>query len=86
MLVSVIPWVIFQTLSGIFQGTGYTVFNMYCHIGRIWFFRVPFIYLFEKVLELREYSIWYSMLFSNLCALLFSIFLYKKIDWKRKEV
>ena len=35
MLISVIPWVIFQVLAGIFQGTGHTTFNMYCHIGRI---------------------------------------------------
>ena len=85
MLVSVIPWVIFQILAGVFQGTGYTIFNMYCHIGRIWVFRVPFIYFFEKFLLLGEYSIWYSMLFSNLCALLFSVVLYKKIDWQRRE-
>ena len=85
MLISVIPWVIFQVLAGVFQGTGHTTFNMYCHVGRIWIFRVPFIYFLERILELKEYSIWYSMLLSNLCALLFSIFLYRKIDWKRRE-
>lgn len=85
MLISVIPWVIFQVLAGIFQGTGHTTFNMYCHIGRIWIFRVPFIYLLEKVFKLHEYSIWYSMLLSNLFALLFSVFLYRFIDWKRRE-
>lgn len=85
MLISVIPWVVFQVLAGVFQGTGHTIFNMYCHVGRIWIFRVPFIYFLERILELKEYSIWYSMLLSNLCALLFSIFLYRKIDWKRRE-
>ena len=85
MLISVIPWVIFQVLAGVFQGTGHTTFNMYCHVGRIWIFRVPFIYFLERILELKEYSIWSSMLLRNLCALLFSIFLYRKIDWKRRE-
>lgn len=84
MLASIIPWVIFQAFSGIFQGTGHTKFNMYCHFGRTWFFRVSFIYLFEKVFMLKEFSIWYSMLFSNLFVLVFSIFLYKRVNWNKK--
>lgn len=84
MLASIIPWVIFQVLSGVFQGTGHTKFNMYCHFGRVWFFRIPFIYFFEKILEAKEFSIWYSMLLSNLCALLFSFILYKNINWNKK--
>lgn len=84
MLASIIPWVIFQSFSGIFQGTGHTKFNMYCHFGRTWFFRVSFIYFFEKVLLMKEFSIWYSMLFSNLFILIVSVFLYKKVDWNKK--
>lgn len=84
MLASIIPWVIFQSFSGIFQGTGHTKFNMYCHFGRTWFFRVSFIYFFERVLLMQEFSIWYSMLFSNLFVLIFSIFLYQKVNWYKK--
>lgn len=84
MLTSIIPWVIFQSFSGIFQGTGHTKFNMYCHFGRTWFFRVSFIYFFERVLLMQEFSIWYSMLFSNLFVLIFSIFLYQKVNWYKK--
>lgn len=84
MLVSVIPWAIFQPLAAVFQGTGHTKFGMYCHFGRVWIFRVPFIFIFENMLLLYEFSIWYSMLFSNLFALVFSFVLYKKVDWERK--
>ena len=84
MLVSVIPWAISQPLAAVFQGTGHTKFGMYCHFGRVWIFRVPFIFIFENVLLLYEFSIWYSMLFSNLFALVFSFVLYKKVDWERK--
>lgn len=84
MLVSIIPWAIFQSFSGVFQGTGHTKFNMYCHFARTWFFRILFIYFFEKILMLKEFSIWYSMLFSNLFVLIFSIFLYRKVNWYKK--
>lgn len=84
MLISVIPWAIFQPLAAVFQGTGHTKFGMYCHFGRVWIFRVPFILIFENLLILYEFSIWYSMLFSNLFALIFSFILYKKVDWERK--
>ena len=84
MLASIIPWVIFQSFSGVFQGTGHTKFNMYCHFGRVWFFRLPFIYFFEKILRMNEFSIWYSMLFSNLFVLMFSILLYQKVNWYKK--
>ena len=43
MLISVVPWAVFQSLAAVFQGTGHTKFNMYCHFGRVWLFRVPFI-------------------------------------------
>lgn len=84
MLISVAPWAIFQALAGAFQGTGHTKFNMYCHFGRIWIFRVPLIILLEVIFLAEEYSIWYSMLLSNLFALLFSFLLYKKINWRKK--
>ncbi len=84
MLVSVIPWAIFQSIAAVFQGTGHTKFGMYAHFGRVWLFRVPFILLFERVLKLNEFSIWYSMLFSNLFALIFAFLLYRKVDWKKK--
>lgn len=84
MLISVIPWAIFQPLAAVFQGTGHTKFGMYCHFGRVWIFRVPFILIFENLLVLYEFSIWYSMLFSNLFALVFSFVLYKRVDWEKK--
>lgn len=84
MLISVVPWAVFQSLAAVFQGTGHTKFNMYCHFGRVWLFRVPFILLFEIVFLLEEFSIWYSMLFSNLFALIFSFVLYRKVNWRKR--
>ncbi|MGL4652763.1 MATE family efflux transporter [Cetobacterium sp.] len=84
MLVSVIPWAIFQSIAAVFQGTGHTKFGMYSHFGRVWIFRVPFILFFEKIMRLNEFSIWYSMLFSNLFALIFAIILYQKVDWEKR--
>ncbi|WP_294096498.1 MATE family efflux transporter [uncultured Cetobacterium sp.] len=84
MLVSVIPWAIFQSIAAVFQGTGHTKFGMYSHFGRVWLFRVPFILFFERVMKINEFSIWYSMLFSNLFALVFAIALYRKVDWKKR--
>lgn len=83
--ISVIPWAIFQVTNGIFQGTGYTIYNMLLSIIRIYLFRIPIVILLANFTLLNEYSIWYSMLISNtltgICAFLLYLIRRKKLEF-----
>mgnify|MGYP001822249028 CR=1 FL=1 len=74
--ITVIPWAIFQVANGVFQGTGHTKYNMIISIMRIYLFRLPIVILLSKYSDLGEYSIWYSMLYSNILTGVFAYFLY----------
>ncbi len=77
--VSVIPWAIFQVVMGMFKGTGETKFNLYISLGRIYLLRLPLVWIFVNYFAyLSEYSVWYSVLFSNIITAVISVILYKK--------
>ena len=81
--ITVIPWAIFQVANGVFQGTGHTKYNMILSILRIYAFRLPAVILLTRFTDFGEYSIWYSMLISNvltgICA--WVIYLYQRKDF-----
>lgn len=76
--ISVIPWAVFQVVSGVFQGTGDTKFNLVISVVRIYCFRLPLVILLSKLSTFEEFSIWYGMLFSNILTGLFALILYFK--------
>ncbi len=82
--ISVIPWAIMQVTNGVFQGTGHTKYNMYLSMLRIYLFRLPIVIVLTNFTSLAEYSIWYSMLFSNILTgiLSFILYLYHRKDLK----
>ncbi|MGL4392376.1 MAG: MATE family efflux transporter [Fusobacteriaceae bacterium] len=71
-------WAIFQTYMGYFQGFGHTKMNFYMNVGRVWLFRVPFIVLIEKIFSAGAYSIWFSMLISNVIIVAVTWYVYEK--------
>ncbi|GAA0178907.1 MATE family efflux transporter [Clostridium sediminicola] len=84
--ISVIPWAIFQVVSGVFQGTGDTKFNLVISVTRIYCFRLPLVILLSHLSKFEEFSIWYGMLFSNILTGLFALILYLKNHTKLKLV
>lgn len=80
--ITVIPWAVFQVANGMFQGTGHTKYNMVISIMRIYLFRLPIVIVLSRYTNLAEYSIWYSMLFSNILTGLFAyaLYLYRRKD------
>lgn len=74
--ISVIPWAVTQVTNGVFQGTGHTQYNMYISMLRIYLFRLPIVIILTRYTNLGEYSIWYSMLVSNILTGVFSYALY----------
>lgn len=74
--ITIIPWAVFQVANGVFQGTGHTKYNMIISIMRIYLFRLPMVIILSKFTDLGEFSIWYSMLFSNIMTGVFAYLLY----------
>lgn len=81
---SIIPWGITECVLGIFQGTGYTMYNLMISLVRIYVLRVPVvIILCMPIWGLGEFGIWYAMLLSNILCAFFS---YGTYYVKRKQI
>ncbi len=81
---SIIPWGITECVLGIFQGTGYTMYNLMISLVRIYVLRVPVVILLcLPMWGLAEYGIWYAMLLSNILCAFFSLGTYLV---KRKKI
>lgn len=81
--VAIIGWSVFQAQQGVFIGTGKTKITLYSTIIRIWVLRIPFVYICDIVApNMNEYTIWYSMLVSNIGILVYTCYKIKKIKWE----
>lgn len=76
---TVIAWGIFQVHMGFFQGLGVTKEALKLNIVRLWILRIPMVIILTYMNFFKEYSIWYSMFFSNVLTALVSIIIYKNI-------
>ncbi len=71
---SIIPWGITECVLGIFQGTGYTMYNLMISLVRIYVLRVPVVMILcMPIWGLGEFGIWYAMLLSNVLCAFFSL-------------
>ncbi|MFI3237051.1 MAG: MATE family efflux transporter [Lachnospiraceae bacterium] len=74
---SIIPWGITECVLGIFQGTGYTMYNLTISLVRIYVLRVPVVIILSQPFwGLGEFGIWYAMLISNTLCAFFSLSMY----------
>lgn len=74
---SILPWAITECVLGIFQGTGYTMYNLLISIIRIYILRVPVVIVLSMPMwGLEETGIWIAMLLSNIFCAMFSMGLY----------
>lgn len=77
---------IFQSLIGLFQGTGHTKFSSMLMIGRLWLLRIPMILLFKNFTSFEEKSVWYAILLSNIVVCIVGMIGYFSGLWKKKIV
>lgn len=71
---AMIPWSLFQCMSGIFNGLQKTALTMSITMVRLWVLRIPGIALFYYVLpSFAEYGVWYTMFFSNVFTAVFAL-------------
>lgn len=77
---------IYNTTSGLFQGSGNTVVTMLVDATRLWIFRFLTLYICESVLHMGVASIWYSVVVSNAISSFILLILYFMGFWKKDRV
>ncbi len=73
---------IYNTTSGLFQGSGHTMVNMVVDVSRLWIFRFGTLYVCETFLKMGVRSIWYSVVVSNGIAALVLFVVYLTGRWR----
>ena len=68
---------VYNTTSGLFQGTGHTEVTMAIDVTRLWVFRFVTLWFCESVLHMGVRSVWYSVVISNGISSLILYVLYR---------
>ncbi len=74
---------VYNSTSGLFQGSGHTGVNMAVDASRLWVFRFATIWICENIFLMREQSIWYAVVVSNGLGALCLYIAYKTGLWKK---
>ena len=73
---------IMQSFMAAFNGSGHTMASMWLMISRLWFMRIPLIFLLGWTFKLGSDGIWWAMGLSNVGAALMAFLLYLPGKWK----
>lgn len=74
---AIIPWGVFQTLSGIFNSFQKTKTTMIISMIRLWGLRIPAIILLKNFMPwIEEYAVWMTVPISNVITAIVAIILY----------
>ncbi len=74
-----------NTTTGLFQGTGNTLYTMIVESARLWVFRFASLFILSTVFSMAERSVWYSVVISNGIAAFIMWILYKIGLWKKNK-
>ncbi len=74
-----------QILISIYQGASHTKTAMFITMSRLWLFRLPMIIFFQHFTNIKEFGIWYSMVYSNYFVVALGAIFYFKGTWKIKK-
>lgn len=77
---------IYNSTSGLFQGSGHTEVTMAVDATRLWVFRFATLYVCENWLHMGVRSIWYSVVVSNALSSVILYVVYRTGLWKKKRV
>jgi putative MATE family efflux protein len=77
---------VYNTTSGLFQGTGHTEVTMAVDASRLWIFRFLTLWFCETVLHMGVRSVWYSVVISNGISALILYVLYRTGLWKKSKI
>lgn len=77
---------VYNSTSGLFQGSGHTEVTMAVDATRLWVFRFAMLYVCENWLHMGVRSIWYSVVVSNALSSVILYVVYRTGLWKKKRV
>lgn len=77
---------VYNSSSGLFQGTGHTEVTMAMDASRLWIFRFATLWFCENVLDMGVRSVWYSVVVSNGIASALLFLLYLTGIWKKTRI
>lgn len=77
---------VYNSTSGLFQGSGHTEVTMAVDATRLWIFRFAMLYVCEHWLHMGVRSIWYSVVVSNALSSVILYVVYRTGLWKKKRV
>ena len=76
---------VYNSTSGLFQGTGHTEVTMAVDVTRLWVFRFATLFICENWLHMGVRSIWYSVVVSNAISAGILFILYRTGIWRKKR-
>lgn len=76
----------YNSLTGLFQGTGHTEITMISDASRLWVYRFATLWFCRNVLHLGVRSVWLSVVVSNGIAALVLYILYRGGIWRKNRV
>ena len=77
---------VYNTTSGLFQGSGHTEVTMAIDATRLWVFRFLTLWICQSVLLMGVRSIWYSVVISNAISSVILFILYTAGIWKTSKI
>ena len=77
---------VYNSTSGLFQGSGHTEVTMSVDSTRLWVFLFATLYVCENWLHMGVRSIWYSVVVSNALSSVILYVVYRTGLWKKKRV
>ncbi len=77
---------IFRGVTKIMGGSGHTIQQMGLNLGRIWGFRLTFVFVLGLLLGMGDTGVWIGMAISNVAAAGAAFFVYSLGLWKEKVI
>lgn len=77
---------VYNSTTGLFNGTGHTEVTMAISATRLWVFRFVTLWFCESVLKLGVRSVWYSVVVSNGISAVILYILYLTGIWKKSKI
>ena len=77
---------VYNSSTGLFQGTGHTEVTMAIDATRLWVFRFLTLWFCQDILQLGVRSIWFSVVVSNGISAVILYILYRMGIWKKDKL
>lgn len=77
---------VYNSTTGLFNGTGHTEVTMIVDATRLWVFRFLTLFVCERVLHMGVRSVWYSVVVSNGISAVILYIVYRTGLWRKSKI